>query len=160
MTTDTFLYVTYIATTPDKVWTAILEGDVTRQYWGGNANVAPKGWKKGAPWQHAAEGGKGALRCVGEILEIIPQQKLVLTWADPGDAGNPAKHSRVALEIESVGDMVRLTVTPDLLDQAMGQKISKGWPMVCASMKSFLETGRALSIFGSCAPATAGARAP
>jgi uncharacterized protein YndB with AHSA1/START domain len=159
VSTDTFVYVTYIATTPDKVWTALLEGEVTRTYWGGNANVAAKGWKKGAPWHHAADGGKGALRCVGEILEIIPQQKLVLSWADPGDAADPAKHSRVALEIETVGDMVRLTVTHDRLSQAMSQKISKGWPQVCASMKSLLETGRPLAIFGACADPAAGAHA-
>jgi uncharacterized protein YndB with AHSA1/START domain len=158
VSTDTFVYVTYIATTPDKVWTALLEGEVTRQYWFGNVNVAAKGWKKGAPWQHVAEGGKGAIRCVGEILEIIPQQKLVLSWADPGDAANPAKHSRVALELEKMGDMVRLTVTHEQLDQAMSQKISKGWPQVCASMKSFLETGRALpTMGGSCSTPTAGA---
>jgi uncharacterized protein YndB with AHSA1/START domain len=159
VSTDTFVYVTYIRTTPDKVWTALLEGEVTRQYWGGNANLAAKGWTKGAPWQHVAEGGKGALRVVGEVLELVPQQKLVLSWAEPGDAANPDKHSRVALEIETVGDMVKLTVTHDQLDLAMSQKISKGWPLVCASMKSFLETGRPLAIFGSCAPPVAGARA-
>ncbi len=159
MSTDTFVYVTYIRTTPDKVWTALLEGEVTRQYWGGNANIAAQGWKKGAPWQHVAEGGHGALRVVGEILEIIPQKKLVLSWAEPGDAADPAKHSRVALELEAVGDLVKLSVTHDQLDQAMGKKIGNGWPLVCASMKSFIETGRPLAIFGSCAPPAAGARA-
>ncbi len=158
MSTDTFVYVTYIATTPDKVWTALLESEVTRKYWGGNANIAAKGWKKGAPWQHVAEGGTGAQFVVGEVLELIPQQKLVLSWAEPGDAANPAKHSRVALELETIGEMVKLTVTHDQLDQAMGQKISKGWPMVCASLKSFLETGRPLAIF-SCAAPAAGAKA-
>jgi uncharacterized protein YndB with AHSA1/START domain len=159
VSTDTFVYVTYIRTTPDKVWTALLEGEVTRQYWGGNANVAAKGWKKGAPWQHAAEGGTGAVRVVGEVLEIVPQQKLVLGWTEPADAADPAKHSRVALELETVGDMVKLTVTHDRLHEALGRKISHGWPLVCASLKSFLETGRPLAIFGSCATPAAGAKA-
>jgi hypothetical protein len=41
--------------------------------------------------------------------------------------------------------MVRLTVTHDeLRDPDMLKKISNGWPRVLSSLKSFLETGKAL----------------
>jgi len=46
---STFLYVTYIRTTPEKVYEAITKGDVTRQYWT-LENVSD--WKRGSPWQH------------------------------------------------------------------------------------------------------------
>jgi uncharacterized protein YndB with AHSA1/START domain len=74
----------------------------------------------------------------------VPQKRLVLTWVEPADAMDKAKHSRVALDIETVGEMVRLTVTHDQLNADMERKIANGWPRVLSSLKSFLETGRPL----------------
>jgi uncharacterized protein YndB with AHSA1/START domain len=83
---------------------------------------------------------------VGEVVEAAPPRRLVLTWASPADAGNPAKRSRVTFELETVDDMVRLTVTHDELEAGsdMLRGISEGWPRVLSSMKSLLETGRPL----------------
>ena len=44
-----FVYVTYIATAPEKLWKALLDGEITRQYWG-HRNVSD--WKKGSTWTH------------------------------------------------------------------------------------------------------------
>ena len=141
---DKFVYVTYIATTPEKVWKALLEGELTRQYWK-HENISD--WKKGSKWQHVADDGKRTLKLVGEVLEFVPNKRLVLTWAEPADAADKSRHSRVAIEIETVGDMVRLTVTHDELAPGsdMLRKISAGWPRVISSLKSFLETGRPLN---------------
>ena len=137
-----FLYVTYIRTTPEKVYEAITQGDVARQYWS-NENVSD--WKRGSPWKHI-DRASGAVRMVGEVLEAAPPKRLVISWAFPADAANKAKHTRVAFDIEPVGDMVRLTVTHDELEPGseMDRGIREGWPRVLSSMKSFLETGRAL----------------
>jgi uncharacterized protein YndB with AHSA1/START domain len=71
-----------------------------------------------------------------------------MTWAEPKDASDKSKHTRVAIEVESVGDgMVRLTVTHDEFKagtDVLG-KISNGWPRVFSSLKSFLETERPLN---------------
>ena len=147
-----FVYVTYIATTPDKVWTALLDGEVTRQYWGGHVNVPAAGWTRGAKWKHVAEGGKGAVRHVGEVLEIVPQKRLVLSWSNPELAADKSKETRVAMDIEQVGSMVRLTVVHDDLYPDMARRITYGWPLVLSSLKSFLETGRAMDIFQSSPP--------
>jgi uncharacterized protein YndB with AHSA1/START domain len=143
MGNEKFVYVIYIATTPNKVWSALLEGELTRQYWK-HKNVSD--WKKGSKWQHIADDGKGTLRLEGEVLEIVPDKRLVLSWAEPADAKERSKHTRVAIDIETVGDMVRLTVTHDELKAGseMLRKISIGWPRVFSSLKSFLETGRPL----------------
>ena len=76
-----------------------------------------------------------------------PPRRLVLTWADPADASDKGKHTRVAMDIEKVGDMVRLTVTHDEFKPGsdMLRKISNGWPRVLSSPKSFLETGKPLN---------------
>jgi uncharacterized protein YndB with AHSA1/START domain len=143
MSTEKFVYVTYIAATPAKVWKALTEGELTRQYW---KHTNESDWKPGSKWRHVADDGKGTVKLVGEVVEVIPNKRLVLTWGDVSDAGNPAEHSRVAIEIETVGAMVRLTVTHDELKPGsdMAKSISQGWPRVLSSLKSFLETGRSL----------------
>ena len=80
------------------------------------------------------------------MLEAEPPRRLVLTWAAPKDKARRDRHSRVTFEIDPVADMVRLTVTHDELEAAseMQRKISEGWPRVLSSLKSLLETGRAL----------------
>ena len=144
VSTETFVYVTYIATTPQKVWKALLEGELTRQYWKAE-NVSD--WKPGSKWEHVADDGKRTVKHVGKVLESLPNKRLVLTWGDVADAADAAKHSRVVIDIETVGEMVRLTVTHDELTSDMRRKITNGWPRVLSSLKSFLETGRPLDIY-------------
>jgi uncharacterized protein YndB with AHSA1/START domain len=144
MSSEKFVYVTYIATTPQKVWNALLEGELTRQYWK-HENVSD--WKPGSKWELVADDGKRTVKHVGKVLESVPNKRLVLTWGDVADAADAVKHSRVAIDIESVGEMVRLTVTHDELTPDMQRKITYGWPRVLSSLKSFLETGRPLDIY-------------
>ncbi len=141
MSNETFVYVTYIATTPEKVWQALLEGELTRQYW---KSEIVSDWKPGSKWEHLADDGKRTVEHVGTVLECIPSKRLAMTWAGPADAADKTKHSKLAFDIDTVGEMVRLTVTHDDLTPEMRRGISYGWPLVLSSLKSFLETGRAL----------------
>ena len=102
-----FVYVIYIAATPDKVWQALLDGEMTRQYWQ-HDNVSD--WKPGSKWQHRRLDGDKQPRIVGNVVKSIPPKRLVLTWALPANEADQTKHSRVTLEVEPVADMVRLTV--------------------------------------------------
>lgn len=136
---EKFVYVTYIATTPQQVWKALLEGELTRQYWQ-HENVSD--WQPGSKWELVAADGKHTVRAVGQVLESVPDKRLVLTWGDVGD--DAAERSRLAIDIETVGEMVRLTVTHDDLSADMRRRITNGWPRVLSSLKSFLETGRPL----------------
>jgi len=136
-----FVYVIYIASTPEKIWEALMRGELTRQYWG-HENVSD--WKRGSRWKHVTADDARAVRIEGEVLESVPPKRLVLTWAEPSDAADPRKHTRMTLTIEPVKDMVRLTLVHDELGPEMLEKISSGWPRVLSSLKSFLETGRPL----------------
>jgi uncharacterized protein YndB with AHSA1/START domain len=146
MSKSTFVYTIYIAATADKVWKALLDGEFTRQYWQAD-NVSD--WQPGSQWEHRRAGGDRTVMILGQVVEAEAPRRLVLTWAEPKDKNNAARHSRVALEIESVADsnMVRLTVTHDQLESVsdMFKAISTGWPRVLSSLKSLLETGRALN---------------
>ena len=144
MSTEKFIYVIYIASTPENVWKALLDGEMTRQYWD-RENVSD--WKPGSKWEHRRLDEARTVDLVGQVLESNPPQRLVLTWAAPADAADKSKQTRVALDIEKVGDMVRLTVTHDQFTPGTDtlRKISNGWPRVLSSLKSLLETGRALN---------------
>lgn len=137
-----FVYVIYIATTAEKLWQALTDPDLTAQYWD-DRNVSD--WKVGSSWEHRAASrngpADGTVLVVGTILESDPPRRLVNTWALPGSAG---VRSKVSFDIEPVGDSVRLTVTHEDLDEAGLADASSGWAAVLSSLKSFVETGRAM----------------
>jgi len=138
-----FVYVTYIATTAEKLWNALVDPKTTAKYWQ-HENLSD--WKPGSRWEHRRCDEKRTLKLVGNVVESSPPRRLVLTWAFPADEAHDEKHSRVTFEIEPIGDVVRLTVTHDRLEPGseMLERISKGWPKVLSSLKSLAEVGRAL----------------
>ena len=146
-----YVYVTYIATTPEKVWKALVDTDVMRQYWVGPsgecARVNVSDWKPGSRWEHQRVDDARTVDIVGKVVESTRPRRLVFTWARPQDIVDDSKHSRVSFDIEPHGDgMIRLTVTHDELerDPKMLAGISGGWPMVLSNLKTLLETGRVL----------------
>ena len=86
----------------------------------------------------------GQARIVGKVLESTPPNRLVLSWAAPD---NLADESRVTFEIETIEDMVRLNVIHGNFkaDSEMASRVNNGWPRVLSSLKTFLETGKALN---------------
>lgn len=140
-----FTYLTYVRTTPEKVFEAITKPDITRQFWG-HENVSD--WKPGSKWQHIRANKDRPVEIVGKVVEISPPGRLVTTWAAESQADDPDSYSRVTYEIEDYGSMVRLTVIHDELEAGSGMAagISKGWPLVLSSMKSFLETGSGVDL--------------
>jgi uncharacterized protein YndB with AHSA1/START domain len=140
-----FVYVIYIAATPEKVWNALIDAEITTQYW---QHVNLSDWRPGSRWEHRRDGIDGAVQLVGKVIESTPPRRLVLTWAFPADEAREEKHTRVTFELEPVGTVVRLTVTHDQLEAGsdMLKGITRGWPKVLSSLKSLMESGRALPI--------------
>jgi uncharacterized protein YndB with AHSA1/START domain len=153
MTKPSFVYVTYIETTAARVWQALIEPDVTRQFWMGPnaavpAHVNVSDWAPGSPWEHQRVDETRAVDIAGTVVESTPPVRLVISWARPKELTDASKHSRVTFDIEAISaTLVKLTVTHDGLDrdEPMLAGISSGWPMVLSNMKTLLETGKALS---------------
>jgi uncharacterized protein YndB with AHSA1/START domain len=144
-----YLYVTYIATTPEKLWRALVDTDLMREWWvdplAGCARVNVSDWKPGSRWEHTRADGTGTVDVLGKVVEHTPPRRLVLSWARPSEADDETRHSRVTFDVEPYSDgLVRLTVTHDELDPQMLAAVSGGWPKVLSNLKTFLETGRAL----------------
>jgi uncharacterized protein YndB with AHSA1/START domain/DNA-binding transcriptional ArsR family regulator len=137
----TFVYVTYIESTPEKVWGALTDADLTAEYWG-HHNISD--WRPGSRWEHQRTDGSGVADIVGTVLETAPPTRLVMTFGGPG-AESASGPSRVSFDIEPYGEIVRLTVTHEnLADQAEYDAASAGWPAVLANLKSLMETGHVL----------------
>ncbi|HVW75405.1 MAG TPA: SRPBCC family protein [Rhizomicrobium sp.] len=138
-----FVYVTYIKSTPQKVWDAITTPEFTRQYWG-KAMVSD--WKPGSKWEMVNLDSAAGVNMTGEVMECDPPSRLVISWVKPENRGNTSETSRVTFEIALDGGMVRLNVIHDQLQpgSAMEQGISSGWPRVLSGLKTLLETGNVL----------------
>ncbi len=138
-----FVYVTYISTTPEKLWNALIDPKTTAKYWQ-HENVSD--WQPGSKWEHRSSSRERTLKVVGKVIESSRPRRLVVTWAFPDDQAREEKHSRVTFEIEPLGDVVRLTVTHDRLEpeSEMLKRITMGWPKVLSSLKSLMEVGRPL----------------
>jgi uncharacterized protein YndB with AHSA1/START domain len=135
-----FVYVIYIQSTPEKVWDALTDADLTAEYWG-HSNVSD--WQVGSAWEHQRTDGSGTADVVGTVVESARPTRLVSTWDDPGRE-LPDGPSQVTFDIEPYGDIVRLTVTHENIPEADRDRTVSGWPAVLSNLKSVLETGQAL----------------
>jgi uncharacterized protein YndB with AHSA1/START domain len=139
-----FVYVTYIETTPEKLWQALTDSAFTTRYW--FDTEVRSDWTVGSPFA-LVMGGKTT--DTGEILEADPPRRLAYTFKHVlDDAMSKEPATKVAFTIEPWGSLAKLTVTHEgfaekskLLDG-----ISKGWPAILSSLKSLLETGKAFAI--------------
>lgn len=141
-----FVYVTYIRSTPEKVFEAITRPEIARRYWG-HENLSD--WQPGSDWRHVRANDERTVNIVGKVVEVSAPRRLVITWASPSQSDDPAAYSRVSFDVEAYDDMVRLTVTHDELEAGSGMAsgIQKGWPIVLSSLKSLLETGQGIDVF-------------
>ncbi|HZP71608.1 MAG TPA: SRPBCC family protein [Pseudolabrys sp.] len=142
-----FVYVTYIRTTPEKLWAALTDPQTIRKYWFGI--TAESTFEAGAPWRLNFEDGRVA--DTGEILESVPPRRLAIRWRNEFKPELKAEGwSRCTMEIEMAdyypdfgGKAVKLTITHELEGEGTKfiEAVSGGWPKVLSNLKSLLETG-------------------
>jgi len=143
MADSQFVYVTYIRTTPQKLWQALIDPEFTRQIWCDTWQDCD--WKPGSSWRLMIPDGR--VGDSGVVLEIDPERRLVLSWENQFIPELKAEgHSRMTYTIEPQGEMVKLTVLHEhpKPDSKLISGVSSGWPMILCSLKSLLETGQAL----------------
>jgi uncharacterized protein YndB with AHSA1/START domain len=143
MAESRFVYVTYVRTTPEKLWQALLDPEFTRQFWVGTRQECD--WKAGASWKLMLPDGR--VGDSGEVLEFDPPRRLVLSWRNEF---KPELHeegySRMTYTLEPKGGSVKLTVLHEMgkPDSKLIEGVSNGWPHLLSSLKSLLETGESL----------------
>jgi uncharacterized protein YndB with AHSA1/START domain len=140
MSKPSFVYVTFIRTTPEKLWSALTSPEFTERYWFGPRHETD--WKTGSSWRLVD--GDGRVTDTGEIVEADPPKLLVLKWRNEFVPELKAEgYSRCTIEIEPVDEAVKLTVTHvmDREESKFIEAVSGGWPRILSNLKSLLETG-------------------
>ena len=138
--TTAFVYVTYIRTTPEKLWSALTDAEFMKQYWFGMHIETD--WKRGSPWRLVFTDGRVA--DAGEVVEADAPKRLVIKWRNEWKPEFKAEgYSRCAFDIESVPGAAKLTVTHtmDRPGSKLIEGVSEGWPRILSNLKSLLETG-------------------
>lgn len=143
MTRSTFVYVTYIRTTPEKLWSALTDADFMKQYWFGMH--CESGWTAGSPWKLVS--GDGEIYDAGEIVEAEPPKRLVIRWQHQKKPELKAEGASLCtMELEQDGKAVKLSITHTVEREPskLVEALSGGWPKVISNLKSLLETGAAV----------------
>lgn len=160
MASHEFVYMTYVQTTPEKLWQALTEPAFTRKYWGAELK---SDWKVGSPvlWRESPYWDEFCdLDQV--VLEVEPCRRLSYSWHNYQPEFMEMfgwteeqfaklikeKRSKVTFEIEPLGSTVKLTVVHDGFEpnSEMLKAVSGGWPYILANLKTLLETGEILHL--------------
>ena len=145
MAKSTFVYVTYIRTTPQKMWSTLTTGDLLKRVWMGT--LIESDWRAGSPWR--AISSDGTLFDSGEILESVPEKKLVFSWQNQWVPEFKAEgYSRCSYEMEPIAASLKLTIThsSERPDSKFIAAVAGAWPMVASNLKSLLETGEVVLV--------------
>jgi uncharacterized protein YndB with AHSA1/START domain/DNA-binding transcriptional ArsR family regulator len=157
MDQPTFVYTTYIRTTPERLWQALTDPAFTDRYWG---ITFDSDWEAGSPmsWRQR---GVAIADAEQVVVESDPYNRLAYTWHsftpewaaafdvadDRRERLAAERRSKVTFDIEPLDDeQVKLTVVHDDLepDGLLAGMISGGWPRVLSNLKTLLETGEPL----------------
>jgi uncharacterized protein YndB with AHSA1/START domain len=140
MARSTFVYVSYIRTTPEKLWSALTDAEFMKQYWFGVHGESH--WMAGSPWKSVSP--QGRILDAGEIVEAERPRRLVIRWQHQDKPELKAEgESLCTIELEPSGTAVKLSITHTIEREPskLIEAVSGGWPKVISNLKSLLETG-------------------
>jgi uncharacterized protein YndB with AHSA1/START domain len=138
---SSFVYVTYIRTTPEELWTALTTSEFMKKYWFG-MNIETD-WKVGSPWKLIFPDGR--IADTGEIFELDRPRRIVLKWRNEFRPELTAEgHARCSIELQPQDRAVKLTIshTIERAQSKVIEAVSDGWPRILSNLKSLLETGQ------------------
>lgn len=146
MHASTFNYVTYISSTPEKIWDALTKSEHTEQYFFGTAIQSD--WQVGSRVEYS----RGEVTDFGEILSYEPNREMTYTWENVSDQSDRQDPTVVTFRLQEMdGDVVRLTLIHKNLTEAdyvhetdTFQGYNNGWPFILSNLKTYLETGKTL----------------
>jgi uncharacterized protein YndB with AHSA1/START domain/DNA-binding transcriptional ArsR family regulator len=158
MDKPTFVYTTYIKTTPERLWEALRSQEFTERYWNATFDTD---WEPGSEMVWTLHGVRIA-DPEQVVVESQPYRRLSFTWhnftpelaravdadEDVFASADAEPRSRVTFELEPAGDAVKLTVIHDQLppEGTTARLVSRGWPQVLSKLKTLLETGETFRI--------------
>ena len=141
MARSTFVYVTYIRTTLEKLWSALTHDvEFMKQYWFGTHCESQ--WTAGSSWKMVYPDGR--ITDAGEIVEAVPPRRLTIRWQNQFKPELKAEgDSLCTIELEPCGSAIKLSITHTIEREPskLIEAVSGGWPKILSNLKSLLETG-------------------
>jgi uncharacterized protein YndB with AHSA1/START domain len=137
---SSFVYVTYIRTTPERLWEALTTSDFMKSYWLGMDFQTD--WTVGSPWRMMFD--DGSLADSGQVVELDRPRRIVLSWRNEWRPDLRAEgYGTCVIELEPREGAVKLTVTHSMERESSQfvEAVSGGWPQIISNLKSLLETG-------------------
>jgi uncharacterized protein YndB with AHSA1/START domain len=140
-----FVYTTYIAAPPEKLWQALTEPAYTRLYF--------FGMEFDSDWRPQSEllaaGSDGVKKRWGQVLRYEAPKVLAYTFDGPAHGQAPGRPTVATFELQPHGGGTKLTLTHSQLQaQDLDPRrdtfagLNNGWPAILSSLKSLMETGR------------------
>ena len=129
----------------EEVWEALTDPAQNRKFWGGYHQQST--WAVGADF--SIVGPEGNAWDAGKVVAFDTPTRLEVTWRHLHDPAMQAEGvSTCRFDLEQMGETTKLTVTHSIpvADSKLIGAVSTGWPMICSSLKSLLETGKALGL--------------
>jgi DNA-binding transcriptional ArsR family regulator/uncharacterized protein YndB with AHSA1/START domain len=157
MDKPSFVYTTYIRTTPERLWQALTDPAFTQRYfWRATFQTD---WKAGSTMRWDLLGVTIA-DPEQVVLESDPYRRLAYTWhtftpelavtleltEEARERIATEQRSKVTFELEPLGELVKLTVVHDGFEAGslVASLVSEGWPRILSDVKTLLETGETL----------------
>src|SRR2546430_15065663 len=138
---SSFVYVTYIRTTPEELWAALTTSEFMKKYWFG-MNFETD-WKVGSPWKLVFPDGR--IADTGEIVQFERPRRIVLTWKNEFRPELTAEgYARCSIELEPQNGAVKLTIshTIERAQSKLIEAVSGGWPPILFNLKTLPATGQ------------------
>lgn len=136
----------YIRSTPEQIWNALTDGEITPNYYFGS--TVESDWRPGSAYKYFGADGNELID--GKVIEADPPKKLVTTFHPVWCAGDEDqdRYSRVTFLIEQMGDACKLRLEHDELTigDPMNEEFFGGWSSILSGLKTYLETGEPLIV--------------
>jgi uncharacterized protein YndB with AHSA1/START domain len=145
MAESRFLYVIYIRASAERVWACFTDPAQNKLFWAGYHQRTT--WKAGADYEIVAADGDAW--DTGKVLAIDPPHHLQVTWNHQHHAEMKAEgESTVTIDLEEAAPGVtRLTLSHviGVANSKLIEAVAGGWPALLSSLKSLIETGKAIA---------------
>jgi len=130
-----------ISASPGQVWNALTDPDLIRQYFFGS--TVETTWEPGAPITWSGEYDGTSYQDKGEVIEVVPEQRLVVTHFSPmtGQDDVPQNYHRLTYSLEREGDATRLTLEQDNTPEESVEDFQSNWDTMLGNLKELVERG-------------------
>jgi uncharacterized protein YndB with AHSA1/START domain len=130
-----------ISASPGQVWNALTDPELIRKYFFGT--TVETTWAPGTPITWSGEYDGNSYQDKGEVVEVVPEQRLVVTHFSPmsGQDDAPENYHRLTYSLEKEGDATRLTLEQDNTPEESVEDFQSNWDTMLGNLKELVERG-------------------